>query len=84
MNSHMFFYSICAAAVFIMIIYFMKRKRKFLSFLFGAVTGISALLLINKYGYIIGADIPLNLFNFCGSAILGVPFVVCIVILKYL
>ncbi len=84
MNTHMIFYSVCACAVLIMIIYFMRRKRKILSFLFGAATGITALMLINRYGYIIGADIPLNLFNFCGSAVLGVPFVVCIVILKYL
>ena len=46
-------------------------------------TGFIALVLVNKYGFMIGADIPLNTFNICGSAVLGVPFVVCLVIIEF-
>lgn len=84
METETLFYGICAAAVLIMLEYFRRRKRKIISFIFGAATGFIALVLVNKYGFMIGADIPLNTFNICGSAVLGVPFVVCLVILNFL
>lgn len=52
--------------------------------MYGAVTGLAALFLLNKYGCYIGAELPLDLFDLCGSAVLGVPFVVCLVILKFI
>ena len=84
METETLFYLICVAAVLIMLEYFRRRKRKIMSFIFGATTGFIALVLVNKYGFVIGADIPLNTFNICGSAILGVPFVVCLVIINFL
>ena len=84
METETLFYLICVVAVLIMLEYFRRRKRKIISFTFGAVTGFIALVLVNKYGFVIGADIPLNTFNICGSAILGVPFVVCLVIINFL
>lgn len=75
---------ICIVVVLIMLMYYMRRERKVLSFVFGAFTGAAALFILNKYGGFIGADVPLNLFNVSGSAVLGVPFVVGLVILKYL
>ncbi len=78
------FYSICAVTVLIMLIYYMKRERKILSLIFGALTGLAALVILNKYGVYIGVKVPLNLFNVGGSAVLGVPFVICLVILQQL
>jgi hypothetical protein len=84
MKAENIFYCICAAAVVIMLIYYIRRERKFLSFLSGALSGFAALTILSRYGYMIGTDIPLNLFNVCGSTVLGVPFVICLVILKQL
>ncbi|MGN0575403.1 MAG: pro-sigmaK processing inhibitor BofA family protein [Ruminococcus sp.] len=82
MTSENIFAAICILTVLIMMIYYIKRERKLLSFLFGAVTGTAALILLNKYGAFIGIDVPLNIFNVSGSAVLGVPFVICLVILQ--
>jgi pro-sigmaK processing inhibitor BofA len=84
MGTETIFNITCAAAAVIMLVYYMRRRRKLLSFAFGSVTGIIALFLVNSYGYIVGAELPLNLFNVCGSAVLGVPFVICVTVLKLL
>ena len=67
MTSENIFAAICILTVLIMMIYYIKRERKLLSFLFGAVTGTAALILLNKYGAFIGIDVPLNIFNVSGS-----------------
>lgn len=84
MNTETIFFLICAATVLIMLIYYCKRQKKFSTALFGIITGLAALFLVNKFGGIIGAELPLNTFNVCGSAVLGVPFVACLVIIKFL
>lgn len=84
MTAENIFKAVCIAAAGIMLIYYIKRERKILSFLFGALTGAAALIILNKYGSLIGAEIPLNIFNVGGSVVLGVPFVICLVILKQL
>lgn len=84
MSTDMIFRSLCGAVSVIMMIYYFRREKKLLSFLVGAVTGGAALFLVNKYGTIVGIDIPLNLFNTAGSLILGVPFVVFLVIMNFL
>lgn len=78
------FFLICAVVVFIMIIYYSKRRRRFSSLIFGVFMGFAALVLVNKFGGIIGAELPLNIFNICGSAVLGVPFVAVMIIIKYI
>lgn len=83
MNADLIFLLICGAVVLVMLIYYMRRERKILSFVFGAFTGMTALFILNKYGGAFGADIPLNIFNLSGSAVLGVPFVAGLVLLKY-
>lgn len=82
MTSEIIFTVICVLTAFIMLIYYIKRERKLLSFLFGAITGTVALVLLNKYGVCIGINVPLNMFNVSGSVVLGVPFVICLVILQ--
>lgn len=84
MNTETIFFMTCAAVVLIMIIYYGKRQKRFSTAIFGTLTGLAALVLVNKYGGIIGAELPLNTFNICGSAVLGVPFVACLVIIKYI
>ncbi len=84
MDIEMLFKALCGIVVFIMIIYYFRRQKKLLSFIIGAFTGGAALFIVNKYGSLIGANIPLNLFNILGSVILGVPFVVFIVIMNFL
>ncbi|MCM1133512.1 MAG: pro-sigmaK processing inhibitor BofA family protein [Ruminococcus flavefaciens] len=84
MNTETIFFMTCAVAVLIMIIYYSRRRKKISSVLFGVITGLTALVLVNKYGCVIGAELPLNAFNICGSAVLGVPFVAGLIIIKYI
>lgn len=84
MNTDIIFKLLCGAIVLIMGIYYLRREKKLLSLLIGAVTGTAALFLVNKYGGMIGVEIPLNLFNMLGSMVLGVPFVVFLVIMNFL
>jgi len=74
----------CAAAAVAMLLFYRRRKHRLLSALYGAVTGIGALLVMNCFGGYIGAELPLNPFNLTGSALLGAPFVVMMTILRYL
>ena len=80
MNPDIIFIIICSLSVITMFIYYNKRENKILSVIFGAVTGMIALFILNKFN----TDIPLNIFNISGSAVLGVPFVAGIVLLKYI
>ncbi len=84
MNTEIIFFLICAAIVLIMLVYYCRRQKKFSTAAFGIITGLAALFLVNKFGGIIDAELPLNTFNVCGSAVLGVPFVACLVIIKFL
>ena len=84
MDTEMIFRTLCGAVAVIMVIYYFRREKKLLSFLTGAVTGGAALFIVNKYGLMIGADIPLNIFNTVGSIVLGVPFLIFLVIMNFL
>lgn len=84
MRNDLIFWLICGVAVLVMLVYYSRRDRKILSFIFGSFTGMTALFILNRYGGAIGAEIPLNIFNVGGSAFLGVPFVAGLVVLKYL
>jgi len=74
----------CSGVILIMTVYYFSRKKRLPVILFGTLTGFLALVLFNKYGSFIGAELPLNAFNTVGSVVLGVPFVVCMVILKFI
>lgn len=84
MKTETLFFLMCTAVVLIMLVYYCKRRKKFSTALFGIITGLAALFLVNKFGGAVGAELPLNIFNVCGSAVLGVPFVACLVIIKFL
>ncbi|MBR3970725.1 MAG: pro-sigmaK processing inhibitor BofA family protein, partial [Ruminococcus sp.] len=63
-------YIMYGLAVLVMFIYYIRRRRKFLSAFFGVFSGLAALFLLNKFGGMIGVEMPLNVFNLCGSAVL--------------
>ena len=84
MNTDVIFAAVCAAVVLTMTIYYIKRKKRVRTLLFGSLTGLAALLILNRWGACFNTELPLNVFNVLGSAVLGVPFVICIVILKIL
>ncbi len=84
MNTDLIFYIACGVSAAVMVIYYLKRKHKITSAIFGTVSGITALLITNRFGGAVGADLPLNTFNFLGSAVLGAPFVAGMVIIKYI
>jgi len=78
------FMGICGAAALTMAVYYITRCRRLRSLLYGSVTGLAALIVLAHYGNRFGLFLPLNAFNLSGSAVLGVPFVICQVILKIL
>ncbi len=82
MGTDNLFALICGAVITIMLIYYVRHKRRIRAFLFGSLTGLAALLILNKFGGQFDTCLPLNIFNVCGSAVLGVPFVICLVILN--
>ena len=77
-------YVIAAVILLIMAVYYRHRERRVSSVVFGVVIGLAALFLTNDLGPYLGADIPINIFNVAGSAVLGVPFVVSIAIIDSL
>lgn len=82
MSTDFIFAAVCAVAILIMIVYYMKCKKRLRAMIFGALTGLAALFILNKFGGNFDTELPLNTFNVIGSAILGVPFVICMVILR--
>ena len=82
MTADVIFRIACAAVILIMLIYHLKRRKRILSIITGAATGLAALILLNKFGTYAGIDISLN--TFVGSSVLGVPFVIALVVMNYL
>lgn len=78
------FWSLCAVAVIAMTVYYVTRLKRWRTFVYGALTGFVSLILLNIFGNGLGITMPLNIFNVSGSIILGVPFVICMVILNFL
>ncbi|MBR4626180.1 MAG: pro-sigmaK processing inhibitor BofA family protein [Ruminococcus sp.] len=82
METDIIFAGVCAAAVLIMLLYYIRRGRRLRALLFGSLTGLAALFVLNRYGGSFNTWLPLNTINVFGSAVLGVPFVIFLVILK--
>ncbi|MBQ1463488.1 MAG: pro-sigmaK processing inhibitor BofA family protein [Ruminococcus sp.] len=83
MTTDTIFGLVCGLAAAAVIIYYSRQKKRLSHVLFGTMTGLAALCLVSHFGGYFGAALPLNPFNVCGSALLGVPFVVCMVVLKF-
>lgn len=84
MTAEQLFYVLCGVTMVIMFIYYIRRKRRLSSAFFGVFSGFVTLLLVNRFGGCIGAELPLNLFNLCGSMVLGIPFVALMIIVNIL
>lgn len=84
MDTGVIFYIACAAAIAAMVVYYARRRHKLLSVMFGSGSGLAALFLVNFFGGAFGAELPLNVFNVCGSAVLGAPFVAAMIVVKYI
>jgi hypothetical protein len=84
MNTEVLFVLVCSVVVLIMGIYYMSRRNRVRAFLFGSLTGLAALFILERWGGSFNTVLPLNAFNVCGSAVLGVPFVIMLVIFKIL
>ncbi len=84
MDTKTIFAAVCGAAVLTMLLYYLRREHRMRTFLFGSLTGITALLILNEYGGRFSSQLPLNVFNIAGSTVLGVPFVTVLVLLKIL
>ena len=84
MDTDVVFAALCAVVTVIMGVYYFSRKKRIRTLLFGALSGLAALLILNRWGGSFNTELPLNIFNVCGSSVLGVPFVICLVILKIL
>ena len=76
------FYAVCALPALVMAVYYLRCEHKLRSFLFGSLSGLSALFILNYFSSRLQLDMPLNLFSVVGSAVLGVPFVIFLVIFK--
>ena len=72
----------CAAVFAVMIVYHDRRRHPLRSFAAGAVTGLVSLFAVNYFSESLGIAIPLNTFNICGSAVLGIPYTAAAVIMS--
>ena len=78
------FYGICALSAVIMLIYYATRKNRLSSLVKGCILGLAALFILERFGEKYGINMPLNIMNVSGSALLGVPYLICVVLLKIL
>ena len=84
MNTEIIFSAVCAAVIIIMIIYYYRRINRKSSVFFGVLSGMTALLILCRYGGMAGINAVFNPFNLAGSAILGVPYVIGMIIMNFL
>ncbi|MGN0622002.1 MAG: pro-sigmaK processing inhibitor BofA family protein [Porcipelethomonas sp.] len=68
-----FFKSIWIAAGIIMLVYYGRRKKTFISAFFGMTSGCAALVLLHYFGDHIGFCPDINMFNTVISLVLGIP-----------
>ncbi len=66
---------LCGLAGLILLIFYIRQKRRIRTFLLGSVCGVTALILLHFFGGSIGYAPTLSVCNLLLSAILGVPAV---------
>mgnify|MGYP000972293468 FL=1 len=77
------FWGIWAVLGLIMLLYYLRRKRRVLSLLVGAGSGLLALLVGHYGGSLVGISPVLNPLHLVQSAVLGVPGVILMVVLHF-
>lgn len=65
----------CGLAGLILLVFYIRQKKRIRTFLLGSVCGVSTLTLLHFFGGFIGYAPTLSLFNLMLSALLGVPAV---------
>ena len=76
-------WGIWAVLGLIMLLYYLRRKRRVLSLLVGAGSGLLALLVVHYGGSLVGISPVLNPLHLVQSAVLGVPGVILMVVLHF-
>ncbi len=61
------------AAAVLLLIFYIRQKRRIRTFLLGGASGVSVLVLLHFFGNFIGFAPTLCLYNIVFSAILGIP-----------
>ena len=77
------FWGIWAVLGLIMLLYYLRRKRRVLSLLVGAGSGLLELLVVHYGGSLVGISPVLNPLHLVQSAVLGVPGVILMVVLHF-
>ena len=77
------FWGIWAVLGLIMLLYYLRRKRRVLSLLVGAGSGLLALRVVHYGGSLVGISPVLNPLHLVQSAVLGVPGVILMVVLHF-
>ncbi|MBQ8010259.1 MAG: pro-sigmaK processing inhibitor BofA family protein [Oscillospiraceae bacterium] len=72
-NSHFLLY---IGALLILLIFYIRRKKRIRTFLLGGTSGLASLVLLHLYGGVIGFTPTLCWFNLAVSVLLGIPGVV--------
>ncbi|MDR0918940.1 MAG: pro-sigmaK processing inhibitor BofA family protein [Oscillospiraceae bacterium] len=78
------FYGIWAVIGLIMLLYYAKRKKTFISSVLGMGSGMAALLVLHYFGESINFAPELSMFNTLTALILGVPGVIMMIIVNRL
>lgn len=71
-------------AVIIIAKFFSWPLKKILKLLINIALGLLAILLINSFGYKIGLHIPFNIVTALVAGMLGLPGVLCLIVLNYI
>lgn len=77
-------FCLCVIAIIIIAKIFSWPLKKILKLLFNIAFGIILILLTNILGESIGLHIPFNIVTAIIAGILGVPGVICLIILHYI
>ena len=84
MKTDTIFKLICTALIVIMMLLYFRRNNKVSSFLYGAVSGLISLMLLDEIGEYINVSVVMNYFNIGGSILFGVPYVILLTIMNFL
>ena len=81
MDNDLIFAAVCAGTVLVTALYLILRGRTLGNLLSASLTGPAALFILERFSEPLSLDVPLNSFNICGSAVLGVPYTIILVLL---
>ncbi len=77
-------FSLCVIAVIIIAKIFSWPFKKIIKLLFNIFIGVLLIIITNIFGESIGLHIPFNIVTAVISGTLGVPGVICLIVLHYI